>query len=56
MNLKDRVAEGCGAASRLTRHAETPGFVANHFGILAITLISKSKPASQFTPTAVQFG
>lgn len=25
-------------------------------GMRAITLISKSKPASQFTPTAVQFG
>ena len=25
-------------------------------GILAITLISKSKPASQLTPIAVQFG
>ena len=25
-------------------------------GILAVTLISKSKPANQFTPTAVQLG
>lgn len=25
-------------------------------GVLAITLISKSNPASQVTPTAVQFG
>ena len=26
------------------------------FGMRAMTLISKSKPASQFTPIAVQFG
>ncbi len=30
--------------------------VRDHLGMRATTLISKSKPASQFTPTAVQFG
>ena len=32
--------------------ANLPGYL----GSLAITLISKSKPSSQFTPTAVQLG
>jgi hypothetical protein len=31
-------------------------FVLSIYGMRAITLISKSKPASQFTPTAVQLG
>jgi hypothetical protein len=35
-----------------------PAFTAtrDHLGMRAITLISKSKPASQVTPIAVQFG
>jgi hypothetical protein len=32
------------------------GPIAAQAGMRAMTLISKSKPASQFTPTAVQFG
>ena len=37
-------------------HAYTAGSYFADEGILAITLISKSKPASQLTPIAVQFG
>lgn len=56
VNFRTPSTTRCAGNTSVARTARTARSQLMAAGIFAITLISKSKPASQVTPTAVQFG